>query len=39
MGGSEEAIVYLTRELAKLGHKVTVFGEVKEKLVDNNLID
>lgn len=28
MGGSEEAIVYLAPQLAKLGYKVTVFGEV-----------
>lgn len=27
MGGSEEAIVYLSRELADLGYKVTVYGE------------
>lgn len=27
MGGSEEAVVYLSRELAKLGYKVTVFAE------------
>jgi tetratricopeptide (TPR) repeat protein len=28
MGGSEEAIVYLSEELANLGYEVTVFGEV-----------
>lgn len=27
MGGSEEAVVYLSRELAKLGYIVTVYGE------------
>lgn len=27
MGGSEEAIVYLSAELAKLGYNVTVYGE------------
>lgn len=27
MGGSEEAVVYLSRELAKLGWEVTVFGD------------
>lgn len=27
MGGSEEAVVYLSRELAKLGWRVTVFAE------------
>jgi tetratricopeptide (TPR) repeat protein len=30
MGGSEEAIVYLTPELVKLGYSVTVYGEVAE---------
>ena len=30
MGGSEEAIVYLAPQLAKLGYKVTVFGEVEK---------
>ena len=30
MGGSEEAVVYLSRELAKLGYNVTVYGEVSE---------
>jgi tetratricopeptide (TPR) repeat protein len=28
MGGSEEAVIYLSRELSKLGYEVTVFGEV-----------
>jgi tetratricopeptide (TPR) repeat protein len=28
MGGSEEAVVYLSRELANIGYTVTVFGEV-----------
>lgn len=28
MGGSEEAVVYLSRELSKLGYNVTVYGEV-----------
>lgn len=32
MGGSEEAIVYLSQELANLGYEVTVFGEVREPL-------
>lgn len=32
MGGSEEAVVYLTQELAKQGYDVTVFGEVKQHL-------
>jgi len=34
MGGSEEAIVYLSRELAKLGKRVTVFGEVPKAYDD-----
>lgn len=29
MGGSEEAVVYLTRELAKLGWNVTVYAEAE----------
>lgn len=32
MGGSEEAIVYLAPELAKLGYSVTVYGEVDERM-------
>jgi hypothetical protein len=32
MGGSEEAIVYLSRELAKLGWSVTVFNDREEEL-------
>jgi len=31
MGGSEEAIVYLARELAKLGWQVTVFNDRDEE--------
>jgi len=34
MGGSEEAIVYLSRELAKQGYAVTVYGEVEKPYVD-----
>jgi tetratricopeptide (TPR) repeat protein len=34
MGGSEEAVVYLSRELAELGYLVTVFGEVKDPYLD-----
>jgi tetratricopeptide (TPR) repeat protein len=30
MGGSEEAIVYLTEELSNLGYHLTVYGEVSE---------
>lgn len=37
MGGSEEAIVYLTPELAKLGYDVTVYGEVKEEYKDRGV--
>lgn len=35
MGGSEEAVVYLSRELAKLGHEVTVFNDREEVWYDN----
>jgi hypothetical protein len=31
MGGSEEAVVYLSRELSKLGYEVTVYGEVDHR--------
>lgn len=34
MGGSEEAVVYLSRELSKLGWRVTVYGEVPELIQD-----
>jgi tetratricopeptide (TPR) repeat protein len=34
MGGSEEAVVYLSRELAKLGKHVTIYGDVAEEYVD-----
>jgi tetratricopeptide (TPR) repeat protein len=34
MGGSEEAVVYLSRELAKLGWQVTVFNDREEEYVD-----
>jgi DNA-binding Lrp family transcriptional regulator len=30
IGGSEEAVIYLTRELAKLGWKVTVYADPRE---------
>jgi len=36
MGGSEEAVVYLTEEFAKLGYDVTVYGEVKEPHTTKN---
>lgn len=39
MGGSEEAVVYLSRELAKLGWEVTVYGPVDEKIWDGELTD
>lgn len=35
MGGSEEAVVYLSRELAKLGWDVHVYGAVEKGFVDN----
>jgi tetratricopeptide (TPR) repeat protein len=34
MGGSEEAVIYLSREMAKLGYEVTVYGEVEGPQVD-----
>lgn len=34
MGGSEEAVVYLARELAKQGWEVTVYGAVDEEYID-----
>lgn len=38
MGGSEEAVVYLSRELAKLGYDVTVFGEIRKDYIDSVVI-
>lgn len=32
MGGSEEAIVYLAPQLAKLGYEVTIYGEVSSPM-------
>ena len=37
MGGSEEAIVYLSRELSKLGYDVTVYGEVPKPYKDGEV--
>jgi tetratricopeptide (TPR) repeat protein len=37
MGGSEEAIVYLSRALAKQGHDVTVYGELAEPIEDQGV--
>lgn len=37
MGGSEEAVVYLSRELAKLGWKVTVYNERDEEYIDGDV--
>lgn len=37
MGGSEEAIVYLSRELAKLGWQVTVYNQRVEEYNDNGV--
>lgn len=34
MGGSEEAIIYLARELSKKGWQVDVFGEVPQLITD-----
>lgn len=38
MGGSEEAIVYLSRELAKQGWEVTVYNDRDEEYNDNGVI-
>lgn len=35
MGGSEEAVVYLARELTRQGYAVDVYGEVPEKYSDD----
>lgn len=37
MGGSEEAIVYLAPQLAKLGYQVTIFGEVSKPMIHDNV--
>lgn len=37
MGGSEEAIVYLSRELAKLGWDVTVYNDRDEEIVQDGV--
>jgi glycosyltransferase involved in cell wall biosynthesis len=37
MGGSEEAVVYLSREMANLGYFVTVFNECDEPYMDGNI--
>lgn len=35
MGGSEEAVVYLSREMAKLGWEVTIYGAVEQPIADS----
>ncbi|NDC96483.1 hypothetical protein EB077_14355 [bacterium] len=37
MGGSEEAVIYLSRELSKLGYNVTVYGEVDNVTYDTTV--
>lgn len=39
MGGSEEAVVYLSRELADLGYDVTIFNETPEAYTDHKVDD
>lgn len=40
MGGSEEAVVYLSRELARLGYEVTVYAEATEyEKIDGRYVD
>lgn len=34
MGGSEEAVIYLSREMCKLGYQVVIYGAVEEKIRD-----
>lgn len=34
MGGSEEAVIYLSRALGELGYKVTIYGAVDNVLLD-----
>lgn len=34
MGGSEEAVIYLTRELTNLGYEVTVYNDREDKVLD-----
>lgn len=36
MGGSEEAVVYLSRELARLGWTVTVYNDREDEYIDGN---
>lgn len=38
MGGSEEAIVYLSRELSKLGWQVTIYNERDEEYLDGEVV-
>jgi len=38
MGGSEEAVIYLSRELSKLGWQVTVFNDREVEYNDNGII-
>lgn len=37
MGGSEEAIIYLSREMCKLGWQVVIYGAVDETVYDDNV--
>jgi tetratricopeptide (TPR) repeat protein len=39
MGGSEEAVIYLARELAKIGWEVTIYGAVEQSVWDGELSD
>jgi hypothetical protein len=36
IGGSEEAVIYISKELAKLGWKVTVFGDPGEQVGEHD---
>lgn len=37
MGGSEEAVVYLSRELSKLGYEITVYNQRVDDYVDGSV--
>lgn len=37
MGGSEEAVIYLSRALSELGWSVTVYGAVEEQMFDEGV--
>ena len=38
IGGSEEAVCYLSEELNKLGHKVIVYGNIDDQFIYNGVV-